>query len=422
MSFSKVADAMARAYARGEIKLNSTDEKIAFSDKLKTLEPRKSGNMGMMSKSPFDYGAEGKVYYGSMRGKSLGVRKVFGEGNYFEGQLDTSTVRRRARLMKSMPDVYPEVYRYDDKARTIRHPNRGFIDMEHIPLKKMKTSDDMFKAYSDVYDVHTAHGFEHISGYGSGFYNKQKDLLVRDLHPGNVGLNARTGKGVVLDPLVYKPLHDRANMEYAANSTSETKKYIHDAKKRSLEESSINKSPKELLKADEPGIFRPVKAMAVNEEANRVIRAEHIKRVRAKEALHNRVIPVPRGRRSDSTTSFNRKLKDGDVIEAFNNRRASDAFAGKMPMSTPSSIKDIMARNNIKTPKRPKWEVSHVGLLSSDSTNTLINKVNVNNRIDLLNDARRVNFAREGTGGKIPTVMNEALKRMKGIVKARLHR
>ena len=271
MSFTKIADAMARAYRRGEIDLSDTDKQIAFSDKLKQLEPRKSGYMGMLSHKPFASGAEGEVYYGSMRGKGLGVRKIFGKDNIMEGSLDSATVRRRAKLMNSIPDAYPEVYRYEDGTRTKNTPNRGIIDMEHVPIKKLTKAEDTLKAYTDVYNAHKAKGFEHVGGFGPGMYDKKKDVFVGDLHTGNVVMNARTGKGVILDPLVYKPLHDKQYTKVFTQAISaahegdpltppDFKNYTPDrVGARSLIRNSINNvvtgTPEEAVKSNDAGIF-----------------------------------------------------------------------------------------------------------------------------------------------------------------------
>jgi hypothetical protein len=206
----KIADAMARAFQRGEIRIDSADKQIAFNEKMEKLPPRQSGNMGMLAKKHFASGAEGKVYLGAMRGEGLGVRKTFEppiagsqEAEYYFNKLQTRTVKNRVEHMKEFPEIYPKVYGH----KSSKNPRYGHVDMEFIPGKELKHHDfsTRRKANAAIDSAMRAKGFKDQPVYAHPtYYNRDKDVVVGDLHAANVKIDARTGKPKIVDPMVYR--------------------------------------------------------------------------------------------------------------------------------------------------------------------------------------------------------------------------
>jgi hypothetical protein len=206
----KTADAMARAFQRGELKLDSTEKQIAFNKKMEKLTPRQSGNMGMLGNKHFASGAEGKVYLGAMRGEGLGVRKTFEpphpkapEAGYYFNKLQTRTVKNRVEHMKEFPEIYPKVYGY----KPAKNPVHGQIDMEFIPGKELQDHDfaTRQKANRAIGNTLRDKGFREQPVFAHPtYYSRDKDIVVGDLHAANVKIDARTGKPKIVDPMVYR--------------------------------------------------------------------------------------------------------------------------------------------------------------------------------------------------------------------------
>lgn len=201
----KKADAMNRAYERGEIDLKSQDKQIAFSEKLRSLEPRQSNNMGILSSSSIGGGMEGSVQFGAMRGKGLGIRKEFLDYKSLNNKHRTKTIASRVNVMKSMPEIYPEVYGYKQNKS---NPALGHMDMEFIPgttadrVSKLEAA----RASRDVINAHIEKGYGQASNM---LFNPTTGIGVMDARGGNIVLDARDGKPKLVDPLVFKPLKDK---------------------------------------------------------------------------------------------------------------------------------------------------------------------------------------------------------------------
>ena len=206
----KTADAMARAFQRGEIDLSTDAKRRAFSSKLQGMDARQSGNMGAMGVHPFANGAEGDVSLGAMRGKGLGIRKTFVPhdeesvlNTVFFNHAKTRTVQARAEHMAAHPDIYPEIYGH----RAGANPMHGSIDMEYVHGNDLinESGIKQHQVMSDLKGKLAEKGFGEQRGLGNpAFYSKKEDLVIGDVHGGNVRYDPVTGKGKIIDPMVYR--------------------------------------------------------------------------------------------------------------------------------------------------------------------------------------------------------------------------
>lgn len=216
-AMQKHADAMARALQRGDIKLDTEEKKIEFSNKLKQLQARDSGNMGMLGDKPFAGGSEGTATLGAMRGKGLGVRKKFipPVKGVYTGVTDihdirSKTINNRVAHMKSIPSLYPEIYGYATDSTNTMY---GHIDMEYIPGKDIIREDNVFSRGTDSLNEelqsrnHIAREFKR-HGYlpkdDATYINKRLGLVVGDIQGGNIRIDQRTGMPKITDPLVFQ--------------------------------------------------------------------------------------------------------------------------------------------------------------------------------------------------------------------------
>ena len=208
----KQADALARAVQRGDVKINTTKQKLELDKKLQQMTPRNSGNSGLLINKPFASGAEGDAYLAGNRGNGLAVQKVFvgvrpGHEDQYFAKLKTRGVGARARIMELHPDVFPKVYGYFQNSND---PAKGVIDMEYIHGPSMgAAARGGYKrlasvAHKELIDTMNAKGFE----YNRANYNplfRRGNQVVGDIHGGNVILDIKNGmRAKIIDPMYYR--------------------------------------------------------------------------------------------------------------------------------------------------------------------------------------------------------------------------
>ena len=202
----KTADAMARAYRRGDIDLNSPSKTEAFSEKIKSIDPRNSGNMGMLSNRAFAGGKEGNAYLGALRGQGLGVRKEFivpdkGSHNHMSfHNADTRTPENRAVVMNANTDIFPKVYRAVNGVKA----GTGFMDLEYIhgiDLDKAP-KDVQTNAMNNIHSRLENASYTHITEADNAWYNKDSGMSIEDIRPRNIRISPN-GQAKVVDPMVF---------------------------------------------------------------------------------------------------------------------------------------------------------------------------------------------------------------------------
>lgn len=210
IAMEKCADAMARAYQRGDITFGTYNDALNFNEKVRALPPRNSGNMGMLGKAPFAGGSEGTVTLGVMRGHGLGVRKQFIEPEFgskkekmYYNKLRTRTVKARFEHMQGMPELYPKMHRYVPG----KDPRYGAIDMEYIVGPKLDdTSANNKQVALERIDRRMNHyGYEKQHGnIHTTYYNKHRDLVIGDIHDENIKIDVGKMDTKIIDPMVYR--------------------------------------------------------------------------------------------------------------------------------------------------------------------------------------------------------------------------
>lgn len=209
IAMEKCADAMARAYQRGDINFGTYNDALNFNEKVRALPPRSSGNMGMLGKAPFAGGAEGTVTLGVMRGHGLGVRKQFTEPKFrsekerYYNKLRTRTVKARFEHMQGMPELYPKMHRYVPG----KDPRYGAIDMEYIvgPTLEYSPAHSRRVALEKIDRRMNRYGYEKQHGnLKTTYYNKHRDLVIGDLHGENIKIDVGKMEPKIIDPMVYR--------------------------------------------------------------------------------------------------------------------------------------------------------------------------------------------------------------------------
>ena len=213
----KTADAMARAYRRGDLKKSlgtpedphSGDvfDRINFDRKIQKLEPRASGHSTMLTPGDktFASGAEGYVDLGAKRGYGLTIKKTFTDSAEHAGfdfaDYATRNVGNRFRVMDSNNRIFPDVIRgMQDHIK----PSTGWMEMEYVHGIPMSHVADKHKGklMGDLHDELVSDGWHKDTQNPRAYFHPKSGYYMMDLHENNILYDANLGKARIVDPMV----------------------------------------------------------------------------------------------------------------------------------------------------------------------------------------------------------------------------